>query len=699
MPYKDGVDYTRRHRERAKLQTLKRREEVSDIGELPAVVDPKRRRRTTRSFRAFCEVYFPDVFYLKWSPIHLETIKAIEEAVVHGSIQALALPRGSGKTSLCQAAIVWALVTGRRRFGVLIAANQTRANQLLDDIKIWFETNDLLYEDFPEIVHPIRMLEGISQRQRAQTYHGVKTAIDWKSGVLVLPTIAGSKASGSRLAAIGLTSSGLRGLSAATREGEKIRPDLALADDPQDAESADSLEQTETRERIVKADVLGMAGPGRKIALLVTTTVIRSDDLADRLLDHTKNPEFKGKRYSLVNGLPSNMTLWRKYADLRAVELEDGGDGSKATEFYKEHQKEMDAGCKPLWKERFNNDEISAVQNAMNLYFRDEASFRTEYQNEATDSAPNATLIDSVVFVNALIQEPLGWIPDDADFLTAFIDVHKSLLYYTLCAFSRSFETVVVDYGTYPRQNRAVFEMKDAFPDLFIAGKTNALEPAVYRGLDALVNQLFSREYQRNDGTPIQIERLGIDAGWGATHQLVLKFIRNNQHKALMYPSLGRYYGAASRQIDDYSTSTTTRRGDHWFIYRDPVKAPGGQLIFDANHWKTRLLNGLNAKLGDPARIRIAGAFDEHRLLLKHLGAEFMIIEESDGKRKEVWKVKNKGWTDNHYLDCLVGTLVAASVNGAKDLSTPEEPRKKRRRRTFADFMRLASKINKEERV
>lgn len=691
MPYKDKSTYVAKHRERSKQQAERRRQEVADIGEIPAVVNPKRRRRTTRSFRVFCEEYFPDVFYLKWSPIHLETIKAIEDSVCRGAIQALALPRGSGKTSLCQAAIVWAILTGRRRFGVLIAANQSRANQLLNDIKTWLETNELLLEDFPEVVYPIRKLEGISQRQRAQTYHGEKTAIDWKSGVLVLPTIPGSKSSGSRLAAIGLTSSGLRGLSAATREGEKLRPDLALADDPQDAESADSLEQTETRERIIKADVLGMAGPSRKIALLITTTVIRADDLADRLLDHSKNPEFRGKRYSLVSGLPESMNLWRKYADMRAVELEDGGNGDKATAFYRENQKEMDKGCKPLWKERFNDDEISAVQNAMNLYFRDEASFRSEYQNEALDSSPNATVIDSVVLGNAQTDYPRGWIPADSDFVTAFIDVHKSLLYYCVAAFDRAFNGVLVDWGTYPKQQRAVFEMKDAFPDLFVAGATNALEPAVYRGLHTLVESLFTREYIRDDGSEIHLERLGIDAGWGQTHQLVLKFIRESERRAALFPSIGRYYGATSRQIDDYSTAQTTRRGDHWLLYRDPVKAPNGQVMFDANHWKTRLLTGLDAKAGDPARLRVDGTFDEHRLLLKHLGAEFMMIEESSGARKEVWKAKRKGWTDNHLLDCFVGCLVGASINGATMLGAPDEIRRKiRKRRSFADFKRIA---------
>lgn len=695
MPYKDEARYVEKHRERSKQQAQRRALEVSDIGEIPPIRDKRRRAKASRSFKTFCEVYFPDVFYLKWSPIHLETIKAIESAVCDGAIQALALPRGSGKTSLCQAAIVWALVTGRRRFGVLIAANQSRANQLLNDIKTWFETNELLLDDFPEIVYPIRRLEGISQRQRAQTYHGEKTAIDWKSGVLVLPTIEGSKASGSRLASIGLTSSGLRGLGAATRDGEKLRPDLALADDPQDAESADSIEQTETRERIIKADVLGMAGPGRKIALLVTTTVIRADDLADRLLDHTKNPEFRGKRYALVDGMPDNMELWRRYADIRAVDLEDGGDGAKATAFYKKNRKEMDKGCKPLWKERYNEDEISAVQNAMNLFFRDELSFRSEYQNEATDSAPNATVIDPVVFTNALNDKPRGFIPESADFVTAFIDVHKTLLYYAVCACSRNFDVSLIDYGTYPRQNRGVFEMSDAFPDLFMAGQTNTPEAAVYRGLDACVSMLFDRQYLREDEAEIQLERVGIDAGWN--HQLVLKFIHENQYRALLYPSLGRYYGATSRQIDDYTTAKTSRRGDHWLYYRDPVKAPGGQLLCDVNHWKTRLLTGLNAKTGDPARIRIFGGADEHKLLMKHLAAEFMMIEESGGVRKEVWKPKRKGWTDNHLLDCFTGCLVAASVNGATFIGSPDQlQRKARRRRSFADMKRIYAQQHKE---
>ena len=42
----------------------------------------------------------------------------------------------------------------------------------------------------------------------------------------------------------------------------------------------------------------------------------------------------------------------------------------------------MDAGAVVAWPERHNDDELSAIQHAMNLRLRDEAAFFAEYQNE-----------------------------------------------------------------------------------------------------------------------------------------------------------------------------------------------------------------------------------------------------------------------------------------------------------------------------
>ena len=42
----------------------------------------------------------------------------------------------------------------------------------------------------------------------------------------------------------------------------------------------------------------------------------------------------------------------------------------------------MDRGSVVAWPERHNDDELSAIQHAMNLKLRDEAAFFAEYQNE-----------------------------------------------------------------------------------------------------------------------------------------------------------------------------------------------------------------------------------------------------------------------------------------------------------------------------
>ncbi|MCA9184759.1 MAG: hypothetical protein R3E01_08995 [Pirellulaceae bacterium] len=49
-----------------------------------------------------------------------------------------------------------------------------------------------------------------------------------------------------------------------------------------------------------------------------------------------------------------------------------------ATEFYAADQEAMDAGAEIAWPERFNHDELSAIQHAMNLRLQDEAAFCAE---------------------------------------------------------------------------------------------------------------------------------------------------------------------------------------------------------------------------------------------------------------------------------------------------------------------------------
>jgi len=161
-----------------------------DIGPLPEVVDQARKDACARDFRAFCERYFPATFALPWSDDHLKVIAKIERAVLEGGLFAMAMPRGSGKTSLCETACLWALLYGHREFVCLVGSDEQHAVQMLDSIKAELENSDQLLEDFPEVCHPIRSLEGIHQRAAGQLLDGKPTHIGWTASEIVLPTVA-----------------------------------------------------------------------------------------------------------------------------------------------------------------------------------------------------------------------------------------------------------------------------------------------------------------------------------------------------------------------------------------------------------------------------------------------------------------------------------------------------------------------------
>lgn len=678
-------DIRRREREmRAKTQ---------EIAPLPPVVNPRRKKKALASFRVFCETYFADVFYLKWSKIHLDVIDKIERVIRNGEIYALAMPRGSGKSSLFSLAVIWAGLQGLAEFIVLIASNSNRAENILKDMKTWLETNELLLEDFPEVCYPIRKLERIAQRQRGQIYNGVPTRIDWKANVMVFPTIEGSAASGVCITTAGMNGSDIRGLARTRPDGKKVRPSLVLIDDPQTRESAQSEAQCAYREKIIKSDILGMAGPGKKLACCIAMTVVAENDVAQRLLDRTKNPEFRGERYQLLEAEPTNIALWDEYRQIREAELKNDGDGSKATAFYREHKKEMDAGAVPTWEDRFNDDEISAVQHAMNLKFRDLEAFLSEYQNMPARDDADGEYFDVGHVAAVSNRFPIGYIPDTSQFLTAFVDVHKNLLFWCLCAWEMNFNGVVVNYGTYPKQRRSYFQLSDASPTLTTTFRGVSLETAIYKGLKELIEGLFNESYMREDGADIPLQRVLIDANWGPMADLVYQFISESPFRARITPSHGLYIGASSKPFSEFTPKKGDMVGAHWRIPNEAARRSLRRVLVDTNYWKSFILARLKAGEGDIGRLTLDGAPEKHTLFASHLASEFCVPTHARGRRVDEWKERSNR-PDNHWLDCLVGCAVGASISGAK-LPDGQDVKIKRTRKvaTFSDIKSFAKRV------
>ena len=659
-----------------------------DIGEIPQVVDPQRKARAETDFRFFCEAYFPQTFSLPWSDDHLKVIAKIEQAVLRGGLFAMAMPRGSGKTSLAETACIWAMLTGAREFVCLIGSDAGHARSMLESIKVEMETNDRLLEDYPEAVFPIHALERIHNRAKGQLCCGKHTRIVWTADEIVLPTIPDSKASGAIIRVAGIESR-IRGMKFKRADGRAVRPSLVVLDDPQTDESARSDPQTRARMDTLNGAILNLAGPGQKISGIMPCTVIRPADMADQILDRDKHPTWGGERTKLIYSFPANEKLWDKYAQIRADSFRNDGDGREATDFYRTHREEMDAGAVVAWPQRHNEDELSALQHAMNLKLQDERAFWAEYQNEPLPEDEGDTdQLTADQVAGKTNGHAKGEIPLAASHLTMFIDVQGKLLFHAVVAWEDDFTGYVVDYGTYPRQNRAFFTLRDAQKTLGRAAPGAGLEGSIYAGLEKLTGDYLARKWRRDDGAELQIERCLIDANWGQSTDVVYQFCRQSAHSAIVMPSHGRYVGASSVPFSEYKRKRGERVGHHWRIPNTQGRRQVRHVLIDTNYWKSFIHARLAVAMGDAGCLSLFGRKSaEHQLLAEHLTAEYRVRTEARGRVVDEWKLR-AGGPDNHWLDCLVGCAVAASIQGAILPGTDAKAPPARRRIKLSDVQR-----------
>ena len=640
-----------------------------DIGQLPEVVNPNRKAACERNFQLFCESYFPETYSLAWSPDHLKVIEKIETAVLRGGLFALALPRGSGKTTITESAALWSMLYGHREFVVLIGATESAALELLDSLKTELEVNERLAEDFPEVCYPVAQLEGIANRCAGQLYKGERTRITWTSNEIVLPTVEGSRASGIIVRVAGITGR-IRGMKFKRSDGRNVRPSLVVIDDPQTSESAGSLEQTRKRVRVLAGDILGLAGPGQKISGIMPCTIIRPGDMADIILNRNTHPDWNGEKTRMVYRFPTNMKLWEEYAEIRAEALRTEGNFQKATEFYLANREAMDAGAEVSWEARFNHDEVSALQHAMNLKFQDEQAFQSEYQN---DPLPDDTADDSLLSVDEICAKINGLarrrVPLKCDRLTMFVDVQKALLFYVVIAWAEDFTGAVIDYGSWPDQHRHEYSLADANPSIQTLFPKAGFEGALYAALSALTDECLGREWEREDGAVLKIERALVDANWGQSTDVVYQFCRQSSHAGVIPPSHGRYVGASSKPMTEYRKQQGDRLGFNWMIPNVAGKRAIRHVIYDTNYWKSFIHARLAVPVGDKGSLTLYGRIPgAHQLFAEHLTAEYRVKTQGRGRTVDEWKLKPQSH-DNHFLDCVAGCAVCGSMLGA---SLPE---------------------------
>ncbi len=83
-----------------------------------------------------------------------------------------------------------------------------------------------------------------------------------------------------------------------------------------------------------------------------------------------------------------------------------------------------------------------------------------------------------------------------------------------------------------------------------------------------------------------------------------------------------------------------------------------------------------------------------HRLFAEHLTAEYRVKTEGRGRSVDEWKSRPERG-DNHWLDCIVGCAVAASMQGAALKEFTGVAPQNRSRVSFAEIQRKRNRHDK----
>ncbi|MER2539346.1 MAG: phage terminase large subunit [Azonexus sp.] len=331
---------------------LRQRIEAEVSGFSPDPIErSKRIAKAFNSFEFFISTYFPH--YVRSphkSELHKYLFVRLPEIVASDKSEtdAIAAPRGEAKSTLVsQLFVIWCIVTGRKKYPVIVMDSIDQAYPMLEAIKAELAFNPRLMCDFPEACGGGRVWQAAT----------IITANDVKVQV------AGS---GKKL----------RGL----RHGP-YRPDLCVLDDIENDEQVRNPDQRDKLQGWLSKTVLPLGGAGAKFDVVYIGTILHYDSVLNRTL---ANPMWRSAKFKALLKWPDHMAMWERWEEL----LRNDGEAT-ADLFYTANQTVMDAGSVVSWAAR-------PLLALMKIRARDgHDTFDSEYQNDpvAGDNAPFAKVI------------------------------------------------------------------------------------------------------------------------------------------------------------------------------------------------------------------------------------------------------------------------------------------------------------------
>lgn len=285
-------------RERGRIGDREKHNKANQADRLIPFRDPppeevKRRAKLERNPEAWLRWYMHELFPLPFSQVHRQIIRAAMRGMQSGTSVTVAAPRGFGKTAILGGMALYGVMTGKCRFPVVIGWKQTAGACELDK---WLEalaSNDRLAAGYPCVCDCFRESTASKRLQgllRAIDPAPIRAGCDVRKGrgVVLLPEtrepVTGRVFPQAALAGASLNGS-IKGLNVGLLDGESLRPDIIMVDDPQDIPTAESPALVAKIIRRIDYGLRSLSGPQRRLTVMAAVTCVEPDDISAHLLD------------------------------------------------------------------------------------------------------------------------------------------------------------------------------------------------------------------------------------------------------------------------------------------------------------------------------------------------------------------------------------------------------------------------------
>ena len=267
-------------------------------------------------------------------PLTAEDTKMISR--LPGTRRAVAAPRGHAKsTNLTFKGTMHSTLYGYKHYPIIISDSSEQAEGFLDNIRVEFEENTAILEDFGSLAGSV-----------------------WRSNVLVTKTNIKIEAIGS--------GKKIRG-----RKHRNWRPDLIILDDVENDENVRTPEQ---RKKLKDWFDKAVSKSGDDYTDIVYIgTLLHYDSLLAKTLT---NPAYRSIKYKAVIQFSQADDLWQQWESI-FTDLANDDREADALAFFQAHKAAMLEGTQVLWEEKLSYYDLMVMRVS-----EGEASFNSEEQNE-----------------------------------------------------------------------------------------------------------------------------------------------------------------------------------------------------------------------------------------------------------------------------------------------------------------------------